>query len=201
MKKLLLMMLLILINILPINSKINFNINKYGVLMVYFYESNVDSVTAKKFKNDCENAIQIALNDKKVKQIQLKDNKRNIIAWANRKNLNNLNDKIDSVINNFSEFDEFEITYDTVETKTVIPEEYHSDTYKNGVKISSYTSDYNGETFSQKTSTYISEGDIYRTETYCTPRRVEYGLKRIVNSKKKIKSGELIKLLTIYSIE
>lgn len=201
MKKLLLMLLLILISVLPINSKIKYSINKYGVLMVYFYENNVDSITVKKFKNDWENAICIALTDKNVKQIQLKDNKRDIIAWADRKNINNLNYKIDDIINKFSEFDQFEVIYDTIEVKNVIPQQYHSDGYRNGIKIHSYTSDYNGKIFPQKTSEYRSGCDRYVTITYCTPRRIEYHREKIVKSRNKIKSGELIKLLTIYSIE
>ena len=189
------------INALSINAKINYNINKYGVMMIYFV-SDTDSLTTEQFRLDWAKAIEIAASEKEVKQVQLKDNKDDIIGWANRNNLSSLNETLEKIISEFSKFDEFENIYgDSIRKTITTPAQYHSDTYKNGVKESSYTSDWNSGYFAPKTSTYKSGYDTYTTKTYYTPRQREYRWERPVKERKIIRSGESFRLSQIYKLD
>ena len=108
---------------------------------------------------------------------------------------------MDKIVKDFSKFDKVEVTYgDSVRTSTIIPAQYHSDTYKNGRLESEYSSDWTQGYFAPKTSTYKSGGDTYTTKTYYTPVRYKYEWSRPVKETKIIQKGETIRLKEIYKI-
>ncbi len=200
MKKILFLLLMV-INALSINAKIDYNINKYGVMMIYFV-CDSDSLTTEQFRLDWAKAIEIAASEKNVKQVQLKDSKGDVIGWANRNNLYSLNETLKKIISDFSKFDEYEPIYgDSVRETITTPAQYHSDVYRNGVKESSYSSDWNSGYFAPKTSTYKSGGVTYKTETYYTPMKIEYRWVRQFKGTKIIRSGESFRLSQIYKLD
>lgn len=181
-------------------SEIVYEINKYHVMIVTFV-SKTDSLTTDLFELDWKKAIQIASTNKKVKQIQLKDNSGGIIGWADKKNISSLNNILDKIIQDFPTFDKRQIIYgDSVKTTTIIPAQYHSDVYKNGRLESEYSSDYTQGFFAPKTSTYKSGSDTYTTRTYYTPVKYIHKWTRPVVENKIIEKGETVRLRQIYKI-
>jgi hypothetical protein len=199
MRKLILLFVMT-VNALFICAKVEYDINKYGVMMVSFV-SDTDSLSTEQFRLDWLQAIEIATKEKKVKQVQLKDSKGDIIGWSNINNLYSLNKILEKVIYEFKDFDEFENIYgDSVKTSITTPAQYHSDTYKNGVEESSYSSDWTSGYFAPKTSTYRSGGDTYTTKTYYTPQKIEYRWERQIKGRKIVRSGERFRLSQIYKV-
>lgn len=200
MKKILLLLSLLVINAISVNAKINYTTNKYGVMMVYFVCDN-DSLSTEQFRLDWAEAISIAESDKKVKQVQLKDNKGEIIGWADKSNIKSLNKTLEKIISEFSQFDEYETIYgDSVLETEIIPEKYNVDTYRNGVKESSYSSDWNSGYFPPETSTYTSGGVTYKTRKYYTSKRTISKWVRPVKEHKLTRSGALYRLSQIYKM-
>lgn len=188
------------VNTLTICAKVEYNINKYGVMMVSFV-CDTDSPSTEQFRLDWLQAIKIATKEKKVKQVQLNDSKGGIIGWSNINSLHSLNEIFEQVISGFKDFDEYEIIYgDSVRHRLTTPAQYHSDTYRNGVIESSYSSDWTSGYFAPKTSTYKSGGVTYTIKTYYTPQKVEYKWERQIKDRKMIRSGEKIRLSQIYKI-
>ncbi len=188
------------VNSVSICAKIEYNVNKYGVMIVSFV-NDTDSLSTEQFRQDWLKAIEIAAKEKKVKQVQLKDSKGDIIGWADINNLYSLNEILEKVISEFKDFDEFENIYgDSVRISITTPAQYHSDIYRNGVKESSYSSDWTSGYFAPTTSTYKSGGVTYTTKTYYTPQKIEYKWKRQIKDRKIIRSGERFRLSQIYII-
>lgn len=193
----LILLVLMTMNAFSMSAKIDYNINKYGVMIVYFVDD--DSLTTELFKSDWDKAIQIAASEKKVKQIQLREKNGGMLGWANKTNLSSLYSVFDNIVKDFSKFDKIEITYgDSVRTSITIPAQYHSDTYINGKLESEYSSDWTQGYFAPKTSTYKSGRDTYTTKTYYTPVRYKYSWTRPVKETKLIQKGETIRLREIY---
>jgi len=180
------------------NANIVYDVNKYGVMMVNFVYSGED-LTTDMLVGDYSKAVDFAYQNPKVKQIQFKDNKGDIIIWANKSDFKILNNKFEELIKDFSKFDIIETIYgDSVLKETIIKAQYHCDTYLNGKLESEYTSDWESGYFRPSTSIYQTSTDIYRKEVYYTPKRKEYKWEVPIKEKRIIRKGEDIKLHEIY---
>ena len=158
--------------LLSLKSEIKYDINKYGVMSVFFTCYDTDSLTSSLFKDDWNNAIEIALNNKKVKQIQFKNRNGDIIAWSDKKNYLSLEKELNKILYETV----FVRTDSIIGRKTVYSDDkpqYKIDTYKNGKLISTYSSDWDGGHVEPKYSTHKIYDDTYETKTY-----VSYNKKR-----------------------
>ena len=199
MKKLFTFLFLSLYTLSSIYADIEYNINKYGVMFVYFVVVD-DNPTVDLFNRDWNNAINIASSNKSVKQIQFKIADGGSLVWIDKNNFSNSNKLFEDIVSQFSSFDEIETIYsDNVsewKMKLTTPPQYHSDTYKNGKLVETYSSDWNQGPFSASSSTYKSGGDTYITKKYYTPAKYDYV--KPIKERKIIKKGEDVKLSEIY---
>lgn len=190
--------LVLMLYTMSINARIEYNINKYGVMMVNFVCDDKE-LTTDLFKSDWDKAIDIALSNQKVTQVQFKNVKGEILTWIMRNDLSNSSSVFDKLVSDFSNYDEVEIIYgDSVLERNKIPAQYHKDTYLNGKLESQFSSDWNQGYFKPTTSTYKSGNNIYRTETYYTPVQYNNRWKREIIERKVTKKGETKKLEEIY---
>lgn len=189
-----------LILAVPLYSEIKYKVNKYGVMNVYFVYT--DSLpTIEMFSADCENAINTAISNKKVKQVHFKSPEDNMIFWVESNRFKYWKNDFEKVVREFPKYNVYDTTkaqVDSVLVTSEIPAKYHEDTYENGVLTSTFTSDWDGGQFSPKTSQYNSGGYNYVTKTYVIPRHIESNW--IVKTKKRdiVKKGEEVKLQEIY---
>ncbi len=175
--------------LLSINAKIEYDINKYGVMFVHFiYNDSIPTIDM--LKQDWEYAFDIACTNKKVKQIQFRDKRENLFFWIEKGWFSDKDIEYDKMINNFTSYDLTDTIYgDSILLYDRIPAKYHSDTYKNGELVSSYVSDWSGGTIDPSTSRYSSGGDTYVTETYVKPAYTKAYWYRPVIGHKTIKKG------------
>lgn len=196
-------MLIIIFNclFLSVHAKINYEVNKYGVMFVYFvYEDSLPTIDI--FKQDWESAITIASTNNKVKQIQFKNGQNELIVWLNRNQLLSWEKEYEKIIGTFPSDDITEPIYgDSVLSSYTVPAQYHIDEYINGQLKNTYVSDWNGGRMAPKTSTYTTGRDKYVTKTYVVPAhkinqwvRPKIGYKTI----RKAEDLQLEKLLGIY---
>ena len=179
------------------HSRIKCEVNKYGVMSVYFVYS--DSLpTIGMFWEDCESAINTALVNKKVSQVQFKNIENNVIFWVQSDRFKYWRAEFEKVVKEFSKFDVVEAVGDSILVTSRTPAKYHSDTYKNGVLLSTYTSDWDGKSFTPRTSEYVSRGDRFVTKTYVTPQKSERNWEVRIKERRIVKKGEDVKLLEIY---
>lgn len=198
MKKICLCFYLTFCTVLFLNANIEYNVNKHGVMFVHFVV-NDENPTIDLFKNDWNNAVNIAASNNSVKQIQFMDSKDDIIAWINKDNYSNAYNVLDAVIKKFDSFNETENVYgDSVLVKKRIPAQYHSDTYINGKLESTYSSDWNHGYFPPSTSTYVSGGVTYVTKKYFTPEKISNKWEKRIIGKKIIQKGEDVRIAEIY---
>lgn len=187
-----------LLSVLSINARIEYIINKYGVMMVNFV-SDDDSLTLDLFRKDWNEAIDIATSNKKVKQIQFKNTRNEIISYIAIDNIANSNDLFNKLVEDFSNYNETETVYgDSVLVTHRTKAQYHSDTYINGKLDSQYTSDWESGYFAPSESTYKSGNNVYRTKKYYTAPKIERKWERKVIEQRIVKKGETKKLEEIY---
>jgi hypothetical protein len=199
MKKIITFLFLSLYTLLTVYADIDYNVNKYGVMFVNFVVED-EKPTIDLFKSDWNNAINIASSNKSVKQIQFKNADGGLLTWIDKNNFINSSKIFEEIVSQFSSFDEIETTYsDNVsewKMKLKTPPQYHSDTYKNGKLVDTYSSDWKQGPFPASSSTYKSGGDTYITKTYFTPAKYDYD--KPIIERKIIKKGEDVKLSEIY---
>ncbi len=137
-----------------------------------FYTDLLVNVSEETIKQDFYNALEEA----KVRHCSN-------VAFRNKEGMFFLIIKGKDCINNPNdEYDKLMMTIEQMEEKTYIPgkvisshkrnagnAKYHSDTYVNGNLTNTYESDWRGEPFPRKESTYRSGNDTYKTVTYYTP--------------------------------
>ncbi len=154
---------------LNVNAKIKYDVNKYGVMFVYFVY--IDSLpTLDVFKQDWESAINIAKANNKVKQIQFKNCQNEIFIWFNSSQYEKWEREYEKVIKDFPSKDIIEPIYgDSVLITHSVPAEYHSETYKNGKLTDTFVSDWSGGRMSPSQSTHTIGKDTYVTKTYVVP--------------------------------
>ena len=110
MKKLFTFLFLSLYTLSSIYADIEYNINKYGVMFVYFVVVD-DNPTVDLFNRDWNNAINIASSNKSVKQIQFKIADGGSLVWIDKNNFSNSNKLFEDIVSQFSSFDEIETIY------------------------------------------------------------------------------------------
>lgn len=189
-----------LILAIPSYSEINYKVNKYGVMSVYFVYS--DSLpTIEMFSKDCEDAINTALSNKKVSQVHFRSPENNMIFWVSSNRFEYWRQDFENVIKEFPKYDVYDTTKANVDSVLVtkeIPAKYHEDTYENGVLTSTFTTDWDGGQIAPKTSQYRSEGYHIEKKTYVVPRHIEKYWRVTTPKRDVIKKGEEIKLQGIY---
>ncbi len=183
-----------------INAKVNYNINKHGVMFVYFYYS--DSIpTINLFFQDWKTSIDIANSNPNVKQLQFMDKRENLFAWLERSQFSTWEALFNKTIDGFSSLDKYDVTYDSVYTSVRIPAEYHIDTYYNGKLESTYVSDWDGGYIAPSTSEYKSRGNTIKKKKYVKPAYIKKYWVKKATERKLIQKGVDVKLEEIYSKE
>ena len=175
------------------------DINKHGIMFVHFIYDDYQP-TIKMFHSDWETAINIAIKNTKVKQIQFKDTNKATIAWIEKPQFYNWETVFHKIVNDFSSFDKTETVYgDSILRHRKYPAKYHKDTYKNGKLISQFVSDWNGGEFKPSRSEFITGDDRFVSKTYVTPARTEGYWEKPIIGNRIIEKGETVRLKEIYS--
>lgn len=182
-------------------AKINHEVNKHGVMSVYFlYQDSMPNIQM--FHEDWVHAVVLAKSNKKVKQIQFKDSKNNLFAWLDKAQFSEQEKEYQKLVESFDESAITEKVYgDSVLVSNVVPAEYRSTTYRNGKKVSTYSSNWRGGQIPTRTSTYSSGSNKYTNTTQVIPTHVESHWDKPVKDIKVIKTGEEVKLMEIYKKE
>ena len=201
MRKLLLIILFLGCVLSTLYAKINHEVNKHGIMSVYFvYQDSMPTIQM--FHEDWVYAVVVARSNKKVKQIQFKDSKNNLFAWLDKARFPEQEKEYQKVVESFDKSAITEKVYgDSVLVRNIVPAEYRSTTYRNGRKVSTYSSDWRGGQIPTRTSTYSSGSDKYTTTTQVIPRHYESHWDVPVKEIKVIKTGVEVKLKEIYKKE